>query len=88
MKGQRIHDSVFLKSKSELKPYTPLARLPGSLDWSQVRKEREDMLEIGPFIVLAQKYVSDLEQVTQENFAGLNDILRGIEEFISTSNSF
>ena len=49
--------------------------------------EREDMLEIGASIVTAQKYISDLKHVTQENFATLDDTLQAIEKFMSTGKS-
>ena len=85
MKGQRIHDSVFLKINSE--EYTPLARLPGFHYWDKEDMERKKMLEIGASIVSAQKYISDLKQVTQENFATLDDTLQAVEKFMSTGKS-
>ena len=45
------------------------------------------MLEIGASIVLAQKYISDLKQVTQENFTTLDDTLQAVEKFMSTGKS-
>ena len=45
------------------------------------------MLEIGASIVSAQKYISDLKQVTQENFATLDDTLEAVEKFMSTGKS-
>ena len=82
MKGQQIHDSVFLKINSE--EYTPPARLPGFPYWDKEYMERENMLERGASIVSAQKYISDLKQVTQENFSTLDDTLQAIEKFMST----
>ena len=85
MKGQRIHDSVFLKINSER--YTPRARLPGFHYWNKKYMEWENMLEIGASIVSAQNYISDLKQVTQENFATLDDTLQAVEKFMSTGKS-
>ena len=82
MKGQRIHDSVFLKINSER--YTPPAHLPGFHYWDKEYMEWENMLEIGVSIVLVQKYISDLKQVMQENFSTLDDTLQAIEKFMST----
>ena len=49
--------------------------------------EWENMLEIGASIVSVQKYISDLKQVTQENFSTLDDTLQAIEKFMSTGKS-
>ena len=85
MKGQRIHDSVFLKINSE--EYTPPALLPGDIDWYKRDIQANNMLEIGASIVSAQNYISDLKQVTQENFATLDDTLQAVEKFMSTGKS-
>ena len=82
MKGQRIHDSVFLKFNSD--ECTPRARLPRFYYWIKEDLERTKMLEIGASIVSAQKYISDLRQVTQETVATLDDVLQAVEKFMST----
>ena len=68
-------------------PDTQRALLPGDIDWYKQDIQANNMLEIGASIVLAQKYISDLKQVTQENFATLDDTLQAIEKFMSTGKS-
>ena len=85
MKGQRIHDSVFLEFNSE--PDTGCALLPGGIHWYKWSIQANGMLEIGASIVSAQNYISGLKQVTQGNFATLDDTLQAIEKFMSTGKS-
>ena len=86
MRGQRIHDSVFLAVDSE--SYIPKACLPEGLKWEKTLVKEDNMLEIGVSIGLAQKCALDLQQAEQQNFATMDSILQVVEKLVSTGKVF